>query len=123
MSDKAVYRIKGKNLTVDDLISIQVDGKYVSRENYVAETGSIVITFNKSYMDSLSVGRHEVKFNTTKGIAKAEIVVKEKSQTNSNSNMSNEKTAKTGDATDLMSIAGIFAIAAGACMYLRKRNF
>lgn len=123
VSDKAVYRIKGKNLTVDDLISIQVDGKYVSRENYVAETGSIVITFNKSYMDSLSVGRHEVKFNTTKGIAKAEIVVKEKSQTNSNSNMSNEKTAKTGDATDLMSIAGIFAIAAGAFMYLRKRNF
>ena len=110
-------------MTVDDLNGVQIDGKDVERGNYVAENGSIVITFKQSYVDTLSLGSHDIAFNTKKGIAKAELVVKEKSQTNSNNNMSNGNTAKTGDATDLMSLAGIFAIAAGAYMYLRKRNF
>ena len=121
-SSKAVYRIKGKALTVDDLISIQVDGKDVAKENYIAETGSIIITFKKSYLDSLNVGRHKVIFNTKQGVAKAELVVKAESQVNAGDKLNKGNAAKTGDATGLETLTGLLMIATGMYLYLRKRK-
>ena len=109
-------------MTVDDLISIQVDGKDVAKENYIAETGSIIITFKKSYLDSLNVGRHKVIFNTKQGVAKAELVVKAESQVNAGDKLNKGNAAKTGDATGLETLTGLLMIATGMYLYLRKRK-
>ena len=122
VSDKAVYRIKGKNLTVDDLNGVQIDGKDVEKENYVAENGSIKITFKKSYVDTLSLGSHDITFNTKKGIAKAELVIKDKSQVNSNSGMDKGNTAKTGDNTNFTGFAGLLIATMGIYVSVKRRK-
>ena len=122
MSDKAVYRIKGKNLTVDDLNGVQIDGKDVEKGNYVAENGSIKITFKKSYVDTLSLGSHDITFNTKKGIAKAELVIKDKSQVNSNSGMDKGNTAKTGDNTNFAGFAGLLIATMGIYVSVKRRK-
>ncbi len=41
---------------------IKVDGHRVDKDNYVAEAGSTVVTFNEDYAESLSEGKHEIVF-------------------------------------------------------------
>lgn len=61
--------------------AVKVDGKVVDPSNYTAKKGSTIITFLKSYLDTLAVGMHEVEIVFTNGSAYATINVVEKETT------------------------------------------
>lgn len=60
---------------------MKVDGKVVDPADYTAKKGSTVITFLKSYLDTLAEGTHEVEIVFTNGSAKASIAVTQKEET------------------------------------------
>ena len=68
------------NCAIEYFVAVQIDGKTVDSSGYTVERGSTIVTFTKEFMDSLSVGDHEVKFIFTNGTAKAAIMVVEKTQ-------------------------------------------
>ena len=122
-STKATFRIIGDELKVEDLKGVLVDGQLINKTNYDVRQGSIIVTFKKSYVDSLKPGKHDVIFDTTKGTAKAELVVKDKAQLNVTTNSNSENTpAKTGD-TSALTMYAIIALAAigGTYAILRRR--
>ena len=47
--------------------SVAVDGKAVSAQNYTATSGSTLLTFKNSYLDTLDTGIHSIKFYYTDG--------------------------------------------------------
>ena len=66
------------NCEVEYFLDVMVDGKTVDPKYYTVKSGSTIVTFTKEFLDSLSVGEHEVKFLFTNGTAKATITVVEK---------------------------------------------
>lgn len=69
LSDKQTYILNSNNaisITADGnlnkLTGIMVDGILISSENYDLENGSTVLTLKSSYLDTLSVGNHTLKF-------------------------------------------------------------
>lgn len=58
----------GKDMTLtcsgelDDLADIYVDGKLIDESNYTLKSGSTILTLKTSYLDTLSVGKHTLKF-------------------------------------------------------------
>ena len=79
------------NCEVEYFLDVMVDGKTVDPKYYTVKSGSTIVTFTKEFMDSLSVGEHEVKFLFTNGTAKATITVVEK-QTEETKPADNDKT-------------------------------
>ena len=115
-STKAVFRIVGDDLSVDDLESVLLDGQIVDRINYNVRKGSIIVSLKKSYVDSLKPGTHKLTFNTTKGIAYAELVVKQKGEKSVNTDKNKKNPIRTGDNKEniigiliMMLIAGAMA--------------
>ena len=45
-------------MTFSHFTGIRVDGKDVSKDNYQAKSGSVIVTLNESYLKTLSVGEH-----------------------------------------------------------------
>ena len=124
-STKAVFRIVGDDLSVDDLESVLLDGQIVDRINYNVRKGSIIVSLKKSYVDSLKPGTHKLTFNTTKGIAYAELVVKQKGETSVNTDKNKKNPIRTGDASNFAIYTLIAITALGTvCMVAsrRKRN-
>ena len=66
------------NCEVEYFLDVMVDGKTVDPKYYTVKSGSTIVTFTKEFLDSLSVGEHEVKFLFTNGTAKATVTVVEK---------------------------------------------
>ncbi len=66
------------NCEVEYFLDVMVDGKTVDPKYYTVKSGSTIVTFTKEFLDSLSVGDHEVKFLFTNGTARATITVVEK---------------------------------------------
>lgn len=79
------------NCEVEYFLDVMVDGKTVDPKYYTVKSGSTIVTFTKEFLDSLSVGDHEVKFLFTNGTAKATITVVEK-QTEETKPADNDKT-------------------------------
>lgn len=58
----------GKDMTftcsgkLEDLTGIYVDGKLVEEKNYTKKSGSTILTLKASYLDTLSAGKHTLKF-------------------------------------------------------------
>ena len=122
-STKAVFRILGEDLGVEDLKSVLLDGTLVDASNYDVSKGSIIVSFKKSYADSLSPGTHEITFNTTKGVAKAELVVKQKTQTSTNITKTSNAQPNTGDNTMLyVHTLGLLMAASGMLILNARRN-
>ncbi|MEG0092402.1 MAG: hypothetical protein RSA20_11315, partial [Oscillospiraceae bacterium] len=47
---------------LEDLTGIYIDGKSVDKNNYTLETGSTILKLKSSYLDTLSTGKHTLKF-------------------------------------------------------------
>lgn len=75
------------NAPYAELKRVLVDNNVVLRENYEALEGSTKIIFKKSFMQTLSVGKHSVKIESLNGEANAEFMV-------GSINKNEEKTAK-----------------------------
>ena len=124
VSTKAVYKIEGVDLKAGDLQDVILDGKSVDKSYYEVRNGSIIVTFKKIYVDSLSTGAHKITFKTSKGDAEAELVVMRKENATVEDNRSGKSTAKTGDATNALGYAGlaIAALGAGYVIIRRKKS-
>ena len=79
LKEDGAYTVR-VNCGLEYFVAVQLDGKEVDSEDYTVESGSTIVTFTKEFMDSLSVGDHEVKLIFTNGTAKAAIKVVEKTQ-------------------------------------------
>ena len=109
--------------------------------NYDVRNGSIIVTFKKTYVDTLSAGTHKITFKTSKGDAEAELVVKQKDSASSEPGQKDDgnktgkttvekdtvkakDTAKTGDTTNALGYAGltIAALGAGYVIIRRKKS-
>ena len=121
-STKATFRILGEELKVEDLKGVLVDGQLINKTNYDVRQGSIIVTFKKSYVDSLKPGKHDITFDTKKGTAKAELVVKEKTQEDATASANRKNTpANTGDTSGLAIYTLItLAVIGGLYKTLRK---
>ncbi len=97
--------------------SVFINNTLVDKSNYSVKNGSIIVSFNKDYVDSLKPGTYKITFNTAKGTANAELMVKEKS----NTNVDKENTAKTGDQSAL-TVYALIAIAAIGIGYFVLRQ-
>lgn len=121
-SNKAVFRIMGKDLDVKDLVSVLIDGQEVDRSNYDVRKGSIIVSFKKSYVDSLKSGTHKFTFKTSKGTAKAELVIKDKGQANIVAETGKVKSTNTGDTSNFLEYALIAVLATGYIAVRKKQN-
>lgn len=59
---------------------VKVDGKVVDSSKYTLKEGSTILTFTKSYMDSLSVGKHTVELFYTVGSVAVDMTVAKKAE-------------------------------------------
>ena len=51
------------NIPLEYFVSVEVDGQVVDPNNYTLKSGSTILTFSSSYLDTLRSGIHEVKMN------------------------------------------------------------
>ena len=124
-SKNAIFRIDADFSLFDG--KLYIDGILVDAKNYKAESGSTVITLNKEYVDTLSIGEHTIKvefsdggFATTKFEIKAKQVNTEKS---SGANVENPETSDnvmTYLATGILSIVGLAGVS--VIVYRKKQT-
>ena len=64
--DDAGYKVRciGEFHKFTDLL---IDGQLVDKNNYKAVSGSTIVTLNKDYIDTLSLGKHDITFKFTDG--------------------------------------------------------
>ena len=77
-SKNAIFRIDADFSLFDG--KVYIDGTLIDAKNYKAESDSTVITLNKEYVDTLSVGEHTIKVEFTDGglaITKFEVKAKQ----------------------------------------------
>ena len=116
------------NCEVEYFLDVMVDGKTVDPKYYTVKSGSTIVTFTKEFLDSLSVGDHEVKFLFTNGTAKATITVVEKQaqQTAAPAKkpaVNQKKATRTGDDNPAMLVLILMLLGgAGAVGYSLKRR-
>ena len=116
------------NCEVEYFLDVMVDGKTVDPKYYTVKSGSTIVTFAKEFLDSLSVGEHEVKFLFTNGTAKATITVVEKQaqQTSASAKKqaaNQKKATRTGDDNPAMMVLILMLLGgAGAVGYSLKRR-
>ncbi len=80
---ETTYATKGEELAIraegdiKKFVSVYVDGKEVDKKHYTVKEGSTIIIFTEEFLSSLKAGKHEVTFNFTDGVAKANLTVAE----------------------------------------------
>ena len=122
---------------MDRFINVTMDGKVVDPANYFVREGSIVVEFNRSYLETLAAGKHKVRINTNKGygesqffIARAEVPGQQdvtKPPVPDKVMLQKTKVTKTGDAQDMTGAYLMTLLALGVLLSLaagkrRKEN-
>ena len=116
---------------------VYVDNVLVDSSNYTSESGSTIITFNKSYVDTLSVGEHTLKVAFADGgEAETTFTIAKKAENNNNNENNtpskpedkeemkdNGSNPKTGDNIMLyVAIASMSIIGLGATTIVAKKK-
>lgn len=84
-----------------DFEGMYLDGVPVEKDNYAVSEGSIIIRFNKGYLDKLSKGKHIFRIKTAKGESKVELMAEFKDAGQNKPNTNNVKpTAKAENKAD-----------------------
>ena len=103
---------------------LYIDGTLIEAENYKAESGSTVITLNKEYVDTLSIGEHTIKvefsdggFATTKFEVKAKQVNTEKTE-----DITNPQTGDNIGTYIILSIISVLGITATVVIDNKKKR-
>ena len=110
-SKNAIFRIDADFSLFDG--KLYIDGILVDAKNYKAESGSTVITLNKEYVDTLSVGEHTIKVEfSDNGSATTKFEVKEKQvNTEKTENITNPQTGDNIGIYIMLSIISVLGIA------------
>ena len=118
----AIFRIDADFSLFDG--KLYIDGILVDAKNYKAESGSTVITLNKEYVDTLSVGEHTIKveFNdggsaTTKFEVKAKQVNTEKTE-----DITNPQTGDNIETYIILYIISVLGIATTIVINNKKKR-
>ena len=121
-SKNAIFRINADFSLFDG--KLYIDGTLIDAKNYKAESGSSVITLNKEYVDTLSIGEHTIKvefsdggFATTKFEVKAKQVNTEKTE-----DITNPQTGDNIGTYIILSIISVLGITATVVIYNKKKR-
>jgi len=121
-SKNAIFRIDADFSLFDG--KLYIDGILVDAKNYKAVSGSIVITLNKEYVDTLSVGEHTIKVEfsdggsaTTKFEVKAKQVNTEKTE-----DITNPQTGDNIGTYIILSIISVLGIATTIVINNKKKR-
>ena len=115
-----IFTCSGK---LEDLIDVYVDGKLVDASNYTLKSGSTILTLKASYLDTLSVGSHTLKFQYKDNLSAdttftvtAKTIEPAKPDTTS---------PKTGDTSNTMLYFSLIVLSgcAGIFVFRRKKAF
>ena len=80
---------------LDKLTGIYVDDKLVNASNYTLKSGSTILTFNATYLSTLSVGTHKVKFQYSDGSVETTFVISEASTQDTTNSSKKDTTQNT----------------------------
>lgn len=121
-SKNAIFRINADFSLFDG--KLYIDGTLIDAKNYKAESGSTVITLNKEYVDTLSIGEHTIKvefsdggFATTKFEVKAKQVNTEKTE-----DITNPQTGDNIGTYIILSIISVLGITATVVIDNKKKR-
>ena len=121
-SKNAIFRINADFSLFDG--KLYIDGTLIDAKNYKAESGSTVITLNKEYVDTLSIGEHTIKvefsdggFATTKFEVKAKQVNTEKTE-----DITNPQTGGNIGTYIILSIISVLGITATVVIDNKKKR-
>ena len=108
------FRVNGD---LSKFVGIKVDDEWVDKENYIAASGSTIITLKNEYLKTLSVGKHKITFVYTDGEVSTNFEVKEEGFF---------KSPKTGDTSNILVWYSLFAVSAlivfGITVYNKKKK-
>ena len=121
-SSAATFKIPDLHIT--DFISVAVDGKTLDKVDYDANEGSIIVTIKKNYIEKLSLGKHSVTIETTKGTAEGILDVKEKTAESNTTKVTNsiKKSINTGDLTNIYWFIGLLLLSTAVYVVILKRK-
>lgn len=119
-SSAATFKIPDLHIT--DFISVAVDGKTLDKVDYDANEGSV--TIKKNYIEKLSLGKHSVTIETTKGTAEGILDVKEKTAESKTTKVTNsiKKSINTGDLTNIYWFIGLLLLSTAVYVVILKRK-
>ena len=75
---------------INEFKKVLVDGKELKDTNYDIKSGSTILTLKSSFLDTLSAGKHKIRFEFNTGSVEAYFTVKDKE------NSSQTESANTG---------------------------
>lgn len=121
-SKNAIFRIDADFSLFDG--KLYIDGILVDAKNYKAESGSTVITLNKEYVDTLSVGEHTIKVEfSDNGSATTKFEVKAKQvNTKKTENITNPQTSDNIGIYLMLSIISVLGIATTVVINNKKKR-
>ena len=121
-SKNAIFRIAADFSLFDG--KLYIDGILVDAKNYKAESGSTVITLNKEYVDTLSVGEHTIKVEfSDNGSAITKFEVKAKQvNTEKTENITNPQTDDNIGIYIMLSIISVLGIATTVVINNKKKR-
>ena len=121
-SKNAIFRIDADFSLFDG--KVYIDGTLIDAKNYKAESGSTVITLNKEYVDTLSVGEHAIKVEFSDGgLATTKFEVKAKQvNTEKTEDITNPQTGDNIGTYIILSIISVLGIAATVVINNKKKR-
>ena len=121
-SKNAIFRIDADFSLFDG--KVYIDGTLIDAKNYKAESGSTVITLNKEYVDTLSIGEHTIKVEFSDGgSASTKFEVKAKQvNTEKTEDITNPQTGDNIGTYIILSIISVLGIAATVVINNKKKR-
>ena len=121
-SKNAIFRIDADFSLFDG--KVYIDGTLIDAKNYKAESGSTVITLNKEYVATLSVGEHTIKVEFSDGgsaTTKFEVKAKQ-ANTEKTEDITNPQTGDNIGTYIILSIISVLCIAATVVINNKKKR-
>lgn len=121
-SKNAIFRIDADFSLFDG--KVYIDGTLIDAKNYKAESGSTVITLNKEYVDTLSIGEHTIKVEFSDGgLATTKFEVKAKQvNTEKTEDITNPQTGDNIGTYIILFIISVLGIAATVVINNKKKR-
>ena len=97
----------------DLFVELQIDGNTVAASNYTAVSGSTIVTLKESYAQTLTAGKHSIKFVYPDGEAVGSFTVV----------IPTNGSAETGDEAPILLLVVMMSVSlAGAAMLLERKR-
>ena len=121
-SKNAIFKIDADFSLFDG--KVYIDGTLIDAKNYKAESGSTIITLNKEYVDTLSIGEHTIKVEFSDGgLATTKFEVKAKQvNTEKTEDITNPQTGDNIRTYIILSIISVLGIAATVVINNKKKR-